>query len=246
MTRSHVLFVVAVALPVTVAGCQEVTPAASTSPSPASTPSPAGPRPSGVPAPPADTGPAATALEAAGKRTVDSGSYLLTLTADGGGADGAPAVHGEGAVESPTRSHFNLVVTLSSGDVTSESVAYDGHYWTRSNGDPWNPADPSTATNQGDVAANLVGASSVRDGGPADRNGVACEVYAATFASGAQRLAIPGVRAASTAINVWVGRADGRILAEEMTFQDERGAVTGHLVIDIHGFGARVNVQPPA
>ena len=233
-------------------GEDQGTPAAAGTPSPSE--AAAGPF---LPAPPtspgaaADTGPAAQALSAAARKTSESGSFRVKLSASFAGAANGPRGSMDGTGESESHTRFHLALAFNSGtqQLTTESVSYDGVNYGRSNTQPWRVV--SGAGSSGDPRSYLgylSGATAVRDTGAGVQGGQPAERFEAIVPiqrkTPATAPGAPVAPATPGQMVAWVDAASGRLVAEELTTSAGTPRET-HLNIVFSDFGAAIKVAPP-
>jgi len=200
-----------------------------------------------------DSSRAGTALAAAGVRTAQAGSLRMKLVARVGppGAARSLDVSGTGESESATRSHVVVVITLSGRTITTESLEYDGAFFSRKETEPWRRVSkPGASSADPRGYLNFVsGSRGVVDVGPGARGGAPAEEYhavAITAAGGNQQVGpAASAPAAPITITAWVARASGRLVGMDLLFPDI-GAGPGKMSIDFSDFGATIKVAPPS
>jgi hypothetical protein len=258
MKRQALMAVLVAAATGGLAACDEAAPSPQqsvASPAPSSQPAtvPALFQPPSVPATPGDTSAAAKALAAAGERTTQAGSLRMKLVAHVGAPQATRTldVTSNGESESPSRSHVLVVVNLSSRTVTTESMAYDGAFYSRGEGEPWRRVTGAAASG-GDPRhyANFASASrSVLDVGDGTRAGMPAEEYTAVAEPGGGGDQAVGIAPASTPaspirVTAWVDLVHGRLVGLDLVFPDV-GAGPGSMSIDFSDFGAAIKLAPP-
>ncbi|MFN2462387.1 MAG: hypothetical protein ABR573_00610 [Candidatus Dormibacteria bacterium] len=237
----------AAAAVVLLAACGEE-PAAVPTPAPSATAEAAGPLlpAPGAPGVPADTGPAGQALAAAARKTSESGSFRVKLSAGFAGTQAGPrgAMEGAGEAESHTRFHLALAFTSGTQQFSTESVSYDGVNYGRSNTQPWHVVSGAGGSSDPrSYLGYLSGATGVRDTGPGLQGGLPAERYEATVAIKRKPAAVPS--AGSTAQMVaWVDAAGGRLVAEDIITAPGTPRET-RLSITFTDFGEAIKVVPP-
>jgi len=227
-------------------------PAAAPAPTPAATSEVAGPL---LPAPasgvPADTGPAGQALAAAARRTSESGSFRVKLSAGFAGAQAGPrgTMDGSGEAESHTRFQLALVFNSGTQRLTTESVSYDGVNYGKSNSQPWHVVSGAGGSSDPrSYLGYLSGATGVRDTGPGMQGGQPAERYEATIAIKRKPAAgAPGgvpVPPTPAQMVAWVDAGSGRLVAEDIITAAGTPRET-RLSIAFTDFGADIRVVRP-
>jgi hypothetical protein len=123
---------------------------------------------------------------------------------------------------------------------STEIIGYDGRAWTRSNGEAWKQAAPSTSYADSFVAL-AHSAQSVHDDGPTTHAGHQAEAYSATVAASSAA----GVSSGPGHLQAWVDQTTRLLLGVRVQTSDAAASISGIVDIELSDFGTTERVTPP-